>query len=169
MRQLTDKVRFEDKVSVKGFDIILVQAGTNDLSNIVKQNLLWCTDLQDVLDRYVALNTMIRRRNKHAVLLFSAVLPRLNDFGIYAPLAYGLNFALSKWCAKSGGRRVFVDSAKLFMLNGRPRATAFSQSDGLHLNGFGTDLLEGCYQQVMTYQYIKEQNESKRVKMLASL
>jgi hypothetical protein len=54
--QITDKIRFDEKVSVKGFKYILIHAGTNDLSGLIEKNLLWCTSIHEVFDKYIDLN-----------------------------------------------------------------------------------------------------------------
>ena len=62
-----------------------------------------------------------------------------------------------------------MSSYKQFIKKGGPRQAAYATADGLHLNGFGTDVLEQFFQQVMTPQYVQEQVNSKRVQRLAAL
>jgi len=118
--QLADRVVF-GQVSVKGYGYLLVHAGINDLSEWLAKDLLKVYTVHDLLYRYKALHKVLRRRNKHAIIMFSAILPRADSFDLYFPLIRGANFALEKWCAKSGGRRVFVPSHVQFLRGGEAK------------------------------------------------
>ncbi len=75
-----DKVRFDPKVTVSVYKVILIQAGTNDLADLVYKKGIKTATVQDVMKHYHALNEMIRRRSKHAFILFCSILPRKTDY-----------------------------------------------------------------------------------------
>ncbi len=58
IQEIMDKVRFDPNVTVSGYNLILIQAGTNDL--VYKKGIQTAT-IQDVMKHYYALNEMIRR------------------------------------------------------------------------------------------------------------
>ncbi len=78
--------------------------------------------------------------------MFSSTLPRADNFDFYFPLITDINFALEKWCAQSGSRRVLVPSHSQFLRGGRPNSECFARADGLHPNNVGTDDLQVFYQ-----------------------
>ena len=135
-----------------------------------KFNKCKSTLVTHILDRYKALREFIRWRNSHAVILFSAILPRdSRSFAQYAPYIYGINFALEKLCAKSSGSCVFVDTWKFLMNGNRPRDELFAKRDDLHLCGFGDDRLQHCWRQALSDAYIVEKRCSRKVLKLASI
>ena len=146
---LADLIRF-GKIDVTGFTLILVHGGINDLDEVIKSGKILYMFVQDFIRRYVVLRDMVRRRNRNALVVFSAVLPRAGDFKTFYPYVSGVNFALRKWCAKSGGSSIFVPTHEQFLVRGLPRNELFSNSDGLHLNGAGVERLEAYFQQVMS-------------------
>ncbi len=119
--------------------------------------------------RYHTLHKVICKRNRHAIILFSSILPRPDNFYLYFPLIFGLNFALKKWCAQSAGTCVFVSSHKEFIKHGRPKREQYSTTDGLHPNGVGTGVLESFIRQALSPQFILENISSKRVACLVQL
>ena len=123
------------------YSIILVHAGTNDLNNLITSGQLASTSIRDFIYRYIALRANIRRCNSHALILISSVLPRLDEFQIYDPLIRGINFALEKMCAKTGGACLYVPSFKWFMSYDSP-IKAYFASDGIHPNGAGNGALQ---------------------------
>ncbi len=125
--------------------------------------------VHDLLNRYKALYKVLRRRNKHSIIMFSSILPVVDKFDQFFTLVQGINFALEKWCEKSGGTRVFMASHVQFLQKGRPKHESFTRADGLHPIGVGTDDLQSFFQQVLTPEYVYEQTQSKRVKHLAAL
>lgn len=168
MLQLGDRLRFDKHLHVSVYKFIMLFGGTNDRSQLITSGQIKFVTVQQILARYMAVHNTIRRRNKHAIILVSSILPRVDDFETYAPLINGLNFALQKWCSKSGGSRIYVPTHKVFMEHGKPRRELFAQ-DGVHPNGVGTDVLENFLQQAFSPQYLVQQLESVRTKMLASL
>ncbi len=167
--QLADKVVF-GQVSVVGYGYILVHVGINDLSEWIKKDWVKIYTVQEFIIMYKALHRVLRRWNKLAIIMFSSILPQADNFDFYFPLIRGIiNFALEKWCAQSGGRRVFVPSHSQFLRGDRPKTECFARAEGLHPNGVGTDDLQGFFQQVLTPEYVLEQVMSKRVTRLADL
>ena len=146
---LADLIRF-GKIDIAGFSLILIHGGINDLDEVIKSGMIAHMFVQDFIRRYVVLRDMVRRRNRNALVVFSAILPRAGDFKNFFPYVYGVNFALRKWCAKSGGASIFVPTYEQFLVRGLPRYELFSNSDGLHLNGAGVERLEAYFQQVMS-------------------
>lgn len=161
--RLADRIRFGG-VDVSRYQRILLHVGTNDVAEAAAKKL----SLMEMLRRFRTLRSMIRRRNSSAVLLMSAILPRLDNLAVFKPLIQGLNFALEKLCAKSGGACIYVPSGKSFLANGQPRAELFAR-DGLHLNGAGVDRLEACFQQALSTGFIEERLSNTRVLKLASI
>ncbi len=163
--------RINDLVSfdVKGYRVILIHAGTNDLAELINTQKSQHTTVQQVLERYKLLRSSIRRRNNHAILLFSGILPRDQEFDQFFPYAFGLNFALEKWCAKSNGFCIFLPSYKMFLSYGQPNSCMFSNSDGLHPRGAGKDQLEAYFQQAVTVSSKLERIHSKHTKKLKKL
>ena len=166
--QIADIIRF-GKIDISGFFAILFHVGINDIANLLKQDKLKYHTVHDIMYRYHAINAAVRRRNSHAILIFSAILPQAASFDLYFPLVYGLNFALEKWCAQSSGRRVFIPTHKMFLRGGRPREELYAASDMVHPNGAGCDVLESFVQQALSPSTIRERVCSKRVAKLAAL
>ncbi len=168
--QLADKVLF-GQVSVVGYDYILVHVGINDISEWINKDWLNIYTVQDFMIMYRALHKVLRCWNRHAIIMFSSIVPWEAIFDFYFPLIRGINFALEKWCAQSAqssGRRVFVPSHSKFR-KGVGLKQCFARADGLHPNSVGTDDLQGFYQQVLTPEHVLEQVMFKRVTRLAAL
>ncbi len=96
--QLADKTRFDNEVDIQGCDFILIMVDTNDISELITKSDFTFLTVHDIMARYHALNKVICKRNRHAIILFSSILPRADNFDLYFPLIFGLNFALEKWC-----------------------------------------------------------------------
>ncbi len=150
------------------YSIILVHAGTNDLNNLITSGQLASTSIRHFIYRYIALRANIRRCNSHALILISSVLPRLDEFQIYDPLIRGINFALEKMCAKTGGACLYVPSFKWFMSYDSP-IKAYFASDGIHPNGAGNGALQAGFQQSLSVGTMIERAVSRRTKRLAAL
>ena len=165
--QLADQVVFK-QVSVTGFDYIFIMAGINDISGLVESGAIATHTVFDVMARFHVLNNVIRARNTHATLLFASILPRADRFQLYFPYLVGLNFALEKWCAQSGGRRVFIPLHRCCLRGGLPRRELYAH-DMLHLNGAGVDLLSRAVQQALSPAQVRDYINSSRVQRLASL
>ena len=168
VRRLTDRIRFGE-VEVSGYSRILIHVGSNDLSNMVSSGHVKRLTVFHMMDRYVALRNSIRRRNSQAVLLISAVLPRVNRFTLFKPYIIGLNFSLEKWCAKTRGACIFIPSYDSFMVRGEPNAALISDKDGLHLDGGGVDVLEGLFQQALSTGYLGVRVRTARTYLLRTL
>ena len=168
IKNLNDRIRF-DKINLKGYTKILIHVGSNDVSNLLKVGQRTVT-IFDVMDRYVALRHSIRRRNSQAVLIFASVLPRVNRFHLFRPYISGLNFALEKWCAKTGGTCIYAPMYDPFLnTRGSPNAALFSDSDGLHVDGTGVDVVEGCFGQAFSTGHLLTRLRAKHTKMLRML
>ena len=168
IKRLTDRIRF-DQCKVAGFSRILIHVGSNDISNLFSSGQVRRVTALQMMDRYVSLRSVIRRRNSSAVLLFSAILPRVTKFSQCKPYITGLNFCLEKWCAKTQGACIFIPSYDSFMSYGLPNAAFFSDSDGLHLDGGGVDALEGLFQQALSSGYLQTRVGAYRTWMLRTL
>ena len=142
--KLTDRIRF-GQVDISRHERILVHVGINDVDDVLRSRRARSVTPQQVLRKYKVLREVIRRLNSRVPILFSSILPRLKQFMKFKPYVLGLNFALEKWCAKSGGSCVFIPSYRSFLAGGEPREELFAK-DGLHLNGAGVDRLEACFQ-----------------------
>ena len=163
IQNLMDKVRFDPRIDIKGCDFILIMVGTNDISHLVSTGLIKLVTVQHIMHQYQALHQVIHHRNRHATLIFLAILPRAYNFDLFFPLVFGLNLALEKWCAKSAGRQVFIHTHKLFLRGSTPKLEQYSRSDGIHPNGAGTDILEAFIQQALSPQFLLENLNSKSV------
>lgn len=165
--RLTDRIRF-GSVKVSGYSRILIHVGSNDISNLVRSSEVHYMCAQDMLRRYKALRSIIRRRNSGAVLIFSAILPRQKQFHLFKPYIIGMNFAIEKWCAKSRGASVFIPAYKPFLAHGKPKPELFA-CDGLHLTGAGVEVLEGCMQQALSTGYLVRRVNTQRTARLSKL
>ena len=168
LKNVTDRIRF-DKLDVSGYTRILIHVGSNDISNMVDKGQCDSLTIFDMKDRYEVLRNSIRRRNSAAVLLFSAILPRVNRYQLFKGYIRGINFAVEKLCAKSRGACIFIPSFNVFMLRGKPREALFSDSDGLHLTGGGVDVLESCFQQALSTGYLLDRVRAGRTHILKVL
>jgi hypothetical protein len=166
--QLNDIVCFNKDLNINRFGLILIHAGTNDLAQWVYSDFVEHLQVQHILGYYKELRNSIRRRNTRAIIVFSAIIPRVKDFKLFYPYAYGVNFALEKLCAKSNGTCIFLPTHKYFLRNGIPMPNLYSSSDGLHPNGAGNDRLEARFQQALTASSLTNALNSKRTKLLAS-
>ena len=89
----------------------------------------------------------------------------------------GLNFAIEKWCAKSGGTCIFIPSFHSFLSRthpvpaqrGEPNSALFSDSDGLHPDGAGVDVLESIFQQAFSTGYLLTRIRADRTQLLKAL
>ncbi len=139
--QLANRIVF-GQISVAGFYYILIHVVINDLSEWVRKDLIWAHTVHDLLNRYKALYKVLRRRNKSAIIMYSSILAYADKFNQFFPLIQGINFALEKWCVKSGRTRVFVASHAQFLHKGKPKHESFARADSLHPNRVGTDDLQ---------------------------
>ncbi len=119
-------------VSINGYGKILIHVGINDLHELIDSGDIAFTTVHDIIRRYRTLREIIRRRNSRVFLLFFSILPRHQQFNVFYPYIYRVNFALEKWCAKSGGSCIFIDSKDAFLANDKPRAELYATKDGLH-------------------------------------
>ena len=92
IRNINDRIRFGE-IKVAGYARILIHVGTNDIYGMVKSGQFRSLTVFDIMDRYNALRNSIRKRNSFAVILFSAILPRVSKFKLFRPYIQGLNFA----------------------------------------------------------------------------
>ena len=168
VRRLTDRIAFS-QVSVRGYSRILIHVGSNDISNLIEKQELRSVTIFNIMERFRALRNTIRRQNSGALLLFSSILPRKDNYTLYRPFIHGLNFALEKFCAKSRGCNIFVPSYRQFLEYGQPIPGLFSDKDGLHLDGSGVVVLDGCFQQALSTGYLMTRVKCKRNEKLANL
>ncbi len=82
------------KVTASGYKVILIQAGTNDLADLVYKKGIEMATVQDVMKHYHTLNEMIYRRNKHAFLMFCSILPRKTYYDLFFPLIFGFSYGV---------------------------------------------------------------------------
>ncbi len=109
IKEIMDKVKF----TVSGYKVILIQAGTNDFADLVYKKGIETAIVQDVLKHYHALNEMIRRRNKHAFLLFCSILPRKTDYNLYFfSTDFWTQFLPSVMVCKIGGQAYFFSDSQ---------------------------------------------------------
>ncbi len=148
--------------------MILIHVGTNDLNNLIKSDRIKHTLPHHIMEHFYALRANIRRKNTYAILQFSSVLPRIDDFPTYDPLVRGINFAIEKMCAKSKGACIYVPSWKWFVSNGAP-IEAYYCKDGLHPNGAGNGALQAGIQTSLSTAAMLERVRSRRTLRLASL
>ena len=162
--KLTDRIRL-GQVDISRHERILVHVGTNDVDDVLRSSRTKAVTSQQVLRKYKVLREVIRRRNSRALILFSSILPRLKQFMKFKPYVLELNFALEKWCAKSGGSCVFISSHRSFLVGREPREELFAK-DGLHLNGAGVDRLEACFQQTLSTEHLMVRVTAERTRKL---
>ena len=165
--ELSDIVFFK-KVDVSGYAVIYIHVGTNDLNNLIASGEISHTLPVHIMERFRALRANIRRVNSTAIIQFSSIMPRMEDFTRYDPLIRGINFALEKWCAKTQGACIFVPSWRWFVHGGSP-IQAYYCRDGIHPNGAGNSALQAGIQQSMSIATMVERATSRRVKRLAEL
>ncbi len=96
IQDLTDQIRFNKDIDLANCDLILIMVGTNDISHLVDSDLIKTVIVHDIMHKYEALCKVIPRLNRHATLIFSAILPRAHQFNLFFPLIFGINFALEK-------------------------------------------------------------------------
>ncbi len=126
----------------------------------IKNYICWAKMLHILTDTTIVAN---------AIILFSSILPRADNFDLYFLLIFGLYFTLEKWCAQSSGTHVFVSSHNRFLKHGRLKREQYSTTGGLHPNGVSTDVLESFIRQALSPQFILENISSKRVACLVQL
>ncbi len=71
------------KVNLYRHCIILIHAGTNDFAQYIYNGQIHDTTVQELLQSYKQLRNSIRRCNNYVILLFSAILPRKQDFKMF--------------------------------------------------------------------------------------
>ncbi len=96
IQNLTDQIKFNKDTDLANCDLILIMVGTNDISHLVDSGLIKTVTVHDIMHKYEALCKVIRRYNRHANLIFSAILPHAHKSNLFFPLIFGLNFALEK-------------------------------------------------------------------------
>ena len=165
--RLTDRIRF-GQVDITRHDRILVHVGTNDVADLVGTKRARSVTPEQALRKFKVLREVIRRHNSRALILFSSILPRQKQFMKFKPYVIGLNFALEKWCSKSGGSCVFIPSYRSFLAAGEPRDELYAK-DGLHLNGAGVDRLEACFQQALSTKHLLVKVMAERTRKLSEL
>ncbi len=118
IQDLMDQIRFNKDINLTKCDLILIIVSTNDISHLVDSGLIKTVTVHDIMHKYEALSKVIHHCNRHATLIFSAILPRAHKFSLFFPLIFYLNFALEKWCAKFAGKHIFIHTPKLFLRGG---------------------------------------------------
>ena len=163
LKNIADNISFEKAGwSVKGFSRILIHAGANNLFN-KKGRVNARPTLFEHLQEFIALRSVIRRKNSYAVIIFSAILPRRDHFKEHKSFIAGLNFALEKWCARSSGASIFAPTHLAFLGgDGLPNMALLADSDGLHPCGAGVSKLDGLFEQVLSSEYLLERVRSER-------
>ncbi len=142
----------------------MIYVGINDLIELVDKDSIKHVTIHDIMARYLKLHHVIRTRNRHAIIIVSAIMPHADSFDLYFPFIFGLNFALEKWCAKSAGKRVYVASYKRFLKGGRPKLEQLPISAQPE-----THVIDGFLQMGMSRHFILEHVGSRRVRKLALL
>ena len=165
--RVNDYIRFGE-LDVSKYSRIIIHLGTNDLCNLLDSGEIKKVTAQDVLRRFKRLRDSIRRRNSRALLIFASLLPRYSRFKEFLPYVYGLNFAIEKWCAKSGPGTIYLPTYRAFLNAGKPMKELYA-ADGLHLNGAGVDRLEAVIQQALSSRFLADQIAGKRRTKLTSL
>ena len=131
---------------------ILVHVGTNDVTDLLRSRRTRSVTPQQALRKYKVLREVNCRQNSQALILFSSILPRLNQFRNFKTYKLlGLNFALEKWCATQEVPTCVYPI--LQELPGRRRAKRRIVCQGWHLNGAGEDRLEACFQQALSTEH----------------
>ncbi len=158
-------------VSINRYGKILIHVGINDLHELIDSGDIAFMTEHDIIRQYRTLREIIRHHNSRAILLFSSILPHYQDFDVFYPYIYGVNFALEKWCAKSrgGGHVFFIDSKDAFLANGKSRAELYATKNGLHPNGDGDDRLQQMFSQAFSTVYMLDNILSKCTMNLASV
>ncbi len=114
------------------------------------------------MDRYHALHESVHLLNCRAIILVSSNLPHADDYQTFFSLTFGLNF-----CHREDA--FLLQPTKSFSGQDNPKRERFSRSNNIHPNGPCTEILEKFLQQAMSPQYLLEQLNSRRVKLLAEL
>ena len=96
IERLTDRIAFGKWVDVRGYARIIVHVGANDLSDMVTANQSKPVTVFDMMAGYKELRNTIREKNPRALIIFSSVLPRYEQYDLFKPYAQGLNYALEK-------------------------------------------------------------------------
>lgn len=121
-----------NKIKVSEFKIVILHVGTNDLKK--------CPDISKPMD---AIITLITSRNKGALIVISAILPRPKDTAIEDGNRKTANAKL-KDLAKTRGCE-FLHTWRPFTTKaGAPKEELYAQ-DGLHLNHKGTKALKNYF------------------------
>ena len=148
---------------VGGFKVVLVPVGTNRLAPVklvTNGEVQWSTpSVEEVLAEFKMLRSAIRRYNFHALLIFSAILPRPCDFEVTGSLVLAVNTRLKAWC-RDEPNQAFIDCSEQFIhqqgdLMGEPRAELFTVEDALHLNKRGLHHLADAWRECLRPHALK--------------
>ena len=165
LKNFADNIRFgKTGWDVRGLSRILIHGGANTLFD--RKGLIRCKTVFEVLQEFIELRSVIRRKNSHAILIFSSILPRRDGFHEHKHRVAGVNFALEKWCALSGGSCVFLPSFIPFIKDGKPNRALLSEGDGLHPCGAGVSKLDGLFEQALSSDFLLQRSLSDRVRRL---
>lgn len=121
------------EISLKGFDYIILHAGTNNVDNREK--------FESIISDYGNFVGICRKINPKINIVISAILPRPVDHEKTDPLIRRINTYVLKNMTKNLNIR-FFRTYRPFMYAGRVKRELFAKRDGgLHLNTEGTNKL----------------------------
>lgn len=150
-------------LQIRQFATILIHVGTNDVSNLWQHNntvgaerrLYDFSFLQprvpnDIVQGFIALVNLIRQFNSHAVVVFSAIIPRPKDHAVTDSIIRDVNAGIMQYCNKHCDNMIFYPTYKWFSQSGQPVSAYFAKKDKLHLTDLGSARLRQAFQTCLT-------------------
>lgn len=164
-------------VVVRDRRAILIHVGTNDVSDMLRRQQERNRQLnymgraqkppitvEQIVEGFKSVVHQIRRQNRAAKILFSAILPRPTDYNDSEPIIRQVNSQIEAYCWQHDF--IFVYSYKWFCRAGLPVKSYFAQNDDLHLSDAGSSRLEQAFQMALSdsnlLRPVKRKGEGKK-------
>jgi len=166
VNRIADMV-LKHQIRLKGFRKILVAVGVIDILDIFesKDSSYQNIEFRQLMNRFVFLLRVIRRKNPTALILVSGILPVPKYHSDIGLKIRSVNFALHVISAKFGNA-IYIDSPSAFLSHLNPIKNYFK--DGLHLNASGTSVFSSRLRQAVSTLEIARAKAAKKNVLMES-
>ncbi len=162
-----------DTLNIRDYKAVLWHFGTNDIYEVLfgpwhlrrSENRFrhaW-PSVQDVRNTFTTLMDCVRDKNREGKMLWSSILPRVEEFEQTHSVIEQINDHIQQQCCRRKGF-IYVQSYKYFIdkRSKLPVRTYFGVVDWLHPNAAGVFRLKKCFQQALSDKNLATECHWKR-------